>query len=63
MAGDRPRSLRIYLRRRKAQIRRESGNPEPAIDALLRQFPLPTRAEGDTIQPGVPRAARTPRRG
>ncbi len=46
MAGDRARSVRIYIRRRKAQIRRESGNPEAAIDALMRQLPQPTRAEG-----------------
>ena len=37
-----PRSTRIYLRRRKAELRRTSDNPEAAIDALMRQFPRPT---------------------
>src|SRR4051812_34317343 len=58
MAGDRSRSLRTYLRGRKAQIRRESSNPEPAIDALMRQFPRPARAAGDVITPGLPRTSR-----
>jgi hypothetical protein len=39
MAGERSRSLRIYIRRRKAQIRREQGgNADAAIAAFLRQF-------------------------
>jgi hypothetical protein len=43
MAGERSRSLRVYLRRRKAQIRREQGtNSEAAIEALLRQYPRPS---------------------
>jgi hypothetical protein len=49
----------MYLRRRKAQIRRESSNPEAAIDALMRQFPRPERAAGDSNLPGTPRASRT----
>ena len=54
MAGERSRSLRLYIRRRKAEIRRESGNPEPAIEALLRQFPQPTRADQGRPPPASP---------
>jgi len=47
MAGDRSRSLRIYLRRQKAQLRREQGErAQAAIDALERQFPRPGGAQG-----------------
>jgi hypothetical protein len=59
MAGERSRSLRTYIRRRKAEIRRESDNPGPAIDALLRQFPRPARAGGAGVPAGVPGASRT----
>lgn len=37
-----PRSTRIYLRRRKAELRRTSDNPDAAIEALMRQYPRPT---------------------
>jgi hypothetical protein len=41
MGANRSRSLRIWLRRQKAEIRRQAPNPEAAIDALLRQYPRP----------------------
>jgi hypothetical protein len=45
MAGERSRSVRIYLRRQKAQLRREQGaRAEAAIEALERQFPRPGAA-------------------
>jgi len=55
-----PRSTRIYLRRRKAEIRRTSDNPDAAIDALMRQYPQPTPAADGAGRPGVGGAARTP---
>jgi hypothetical protein len=57
MSSRRSRGLRTYIRRRKAQIRRGSDNPEGAIEALMRQFPHPTRAEDDG-QPGPPPSRR-----
>ncbi|HLH21631.1 MAG TPA: hypothetical protein VK066_03865 [Chloroflexota bacterium] len=42
MAGDRPRSVRIYLRRQKALLRRQQGErARAAIEALERQYPRP----------------------
>jgi hypothetical protein len=39
------RSLRAYIRRRKAEIRRGPGDQEAAVVALVRQFPRPQRTE------------------
>jgi hypothetical protein len=52
MAGDRPRSLRIYLRRQKALLRRQQSGEraEAAIEALERQYPRPGSA-GDREPP------------
>ena len=46
------RGTRIYIRRRKAEIRRESDNPLAALNALKRQFPQPTLA-GTVSEPPV----------
>ena len=51
--GARSRSSAAYIRRQKAQIRRESNNPEAAIEALLRQFPRPTRATRTPTAPAT----------
>jgi hypothetical protein len=42
---------RAYIRRRKAEIRRESANPEAAIEALVRQYPRPTPKEATPRRP------------
>ena len=55
-----PRSTRIYLRRRKAEIRRTSDNPDAAIDALMRQYPRPTPTDDAAGRPAAPRPTPTP---
>ncbi|HEY7063495.1 MAG TPA: hypothetical protein VII06_18595 [Chloroflexota bacterium] len=52
MAGGRPRSLRIYLRRQKALLRRQQGErAQAAVEALERQYPRP----GDARSQDTPR--------
>ena len=60
MGNNRSRSLRIWIRRQKAEIRRQAANPEAAIDALLRQYPQAHRRP--PRRPGA-RAPRDPASG
>ncbi|CAA9269639.1 MAG: hypothetical protein AVDCRST_MAG77-3127 [uncultured Chloroflexi bacterium] len=55
MAEKLARGTRIYIRRRKAEIRRTSDNPDAAIDALMRQYPRTPRAEAAGAKPDAPR--------
>ena len=55
-----PKGTRIYLRRRKAELRRTSDNPDAAIDALMRQYPRPTPPDDAAGRPGAAGAVRTP---